>query len=388
MNIAMMTNNYLPYVGGVPISINRLAKSLRGRGHSVDIYAPYYEGVQPEQGVIRFSSVRVKGDTFRMPNVLDKSIDREFSHRSYDVIHTHHPMLAGYSALHMARKYELPLVYTHHTRYEQYLHHVSLLKHMPGGAKAVTRHNRIFTNACDMVFAPSESMRGFLKSNSTRPEVKVLPTGLEQTDFQADEVLAAGIRAIHAPNGERLFCTVSRLEKEKNIPFLLRAFSKYKQMDQTARLLVIGDGSERDNLGQQAAGLGIGRDVVFTGCIDHAEISAWYAASDAFLFASQSETQGIVLLEAMAAGLPVVAVQASGVNDVVRQGLNGFAVPDSEEAFAQALDTVVNCTREAMAQQAAATAAQYTAEHVAKAAEQYYLQTIKERMFKYAYNAV
>lgn len=396
MRIAMMTNNYKPIVGGVPISIERLAQGLRARGHDVDIFAPTYPGQTPENGVIRYRTYNRKPKNgLVIPNIFDADIDRRFDAKAYDLVHTHHPTLIGYRAWQLSRRHKLPLALTYHTRYEQYLHHLrpcssaqkddaahpdnkqkhSLL------ANVVTAHNRIFINRCHNVFVPGQSMKEILEQMGVTTPIHILPTGLSPSDFSSDTDIASSLRRRYAPHGENLFCSVARLEKEKNIPFLLRAMAAYKARSQTPfRLLVIGEGSQKDALQQYAARLGLGSELIFTGCIPHTQLNNYYAACDAFLFSSQSETQGVVLLEAMAVGLPVVAVAASGVNDVVNDGVNGFLSPLRELDFASILGQLAGSSQyRTLCQNARATAKAYTASQIAQRAETLYMTLLHEQ---------
>ena len=119
----MMTNNYKPYVAGVPISVERLTEGLRRRGHQVVVFAPSYDDQEEEADVVRYRSLlRGVACGFSVPDSLDPKIERSFRDGNFDVIHVHHPMLIGRTARYLSRKYQIPLVFTYHTRYEQYLH--------------------------------------------------------------------------------------------------------------------------------------------------------------------------------------------------------------------------------------------------------------------------
>lgn len=347
MRIAMLTNNYKPFVGGVPISIERLAEGLRYLGHEVYIFAPSYENQREEPYVIRYRSrkKRLKGE-FIVPDMFDGIILDKFEEIPFDLIHVHHPMLMGYVAHYLSRKHEIPVVFTYHTRYEQYLHYLKpyhLLQEHAHKTKflpmrkledfildsceniLLSTHNRIFMNQCDLVFAPSQSMKKYLENLGVLTEIEVLPTGIAEDDFIYDPQKTALLRDTYLKGKKFLFCTVSRLEIEKNLNFMLEGLQILKdQIGDCFRILIIGDGSQKEELVRIAEERGLGENVEFCGSIPHKEISDYYHACDLFLFASQSETQGIVLLEAMAAGLPVVAVSGSGVNDVVQDGVNGF----------------------------------------------------------------
>ena len=409
MRIAMLTNNYKPFVGGVPISIERLSNGLRELGHQVYIFAPSYEGQVEEPYVIRYRSHKRKlGGKIVVPYILDQSIEFGFSQIPFDIIHVHHPMLMGYIAQYLGWKYDIPIVFTYHTRYEQYLHYLPPYDHLQrycnnnskskirrlekkvlynGGEKLVTVHNRVFTNKCSLVLAPTNSMKEYLLNNGTITNVQVIPTGLLDEDFTYDSDRAKDIRRRHINGRKYLFCTVSRLEKEKNISFLLKGLARFKaNAGDCFRFLVIGDGSERAQLEEEARLLGIWDNAIFTGCINHEELPNYYRACDSFLFASRSETQGIVLLEAMAVGLPVVAVEASGVNDVVKDGFNGYLSELDVEQWEAKLSLLLEKEgkREWMSRNAIEEAISYHASNVSKKVEQLYFDQIaNERVVEY-----
>lgn len=401
MRIAMLTNNYKPVVGGVPISIHRLATSLRNRGHEISIFAPHCDDEVPEFGVIRYRSRKSALDNgMVIPDLTDNTIDRHFSFMRFDAIHVHHPMMIGYTALALSRKYNIPMAFTYHTRYEQYLHYIApyqALQKLGALGKplcglignAVPVHNRIFSNACDVVFAPTPMIRDYLVDHGTISPIVVLPTGLGEEDFAWDEDKAAALRSRYLDGKKHLLCSVARLEKEKNISFLLRALARYKEQAGSFSMLFLGEGTQKEALHREAADLGIGDDVHFLGNIPHEEISSYYRACDLFLFASKSETQGIVLLEGMAAGLPVVAVEASGVCDAVQNGYNGWMTPEDETAYRDRLRMVLSepalLTR--MSAAAGETAKRCTADAMAASAEANYQWMIMERR-EAAYNAV
>ncbi len=397
MRIAMLTNNYKPFVGGVPISIERLAAGLRMLGHVVYIFAPSYEQEEEEEYVIRYRvhQKRTAGGTM-IPKLFDLGIEKRFRELNFDVIHVHHPMMMGYEALYLSRRYGIPLVFTYHTRYEQYLHYLKIYKALQersdrernrllkrleeellecGSDRIVPFHNRIFTNACDLVFAPTPMMKDYLIEHGTRVPIAVLPTGLRSECFGPGNGGSVEIRHRYLKERTYLLCTVSRLEKEKNLEFLLRALRELKARGTVSfRLMMIGGGKEEENLKRLAEELGLKEDVVFTGCIPQSEIMEYYRASDLFVFASKSETQGIVLLEAMAAGLPVVAVRASGTSDVVVDGVNGYLTREEEADFADAVSAVLGSSdlRARFQAGACAQAEKYREIHIAGAAEKYY----------------
>ncbi len=391
MNIAMFTNNYKPFIGGVPISIERLSEGLRSLGHKVTVFAPEPDGRlsgNPEEDVVRFKVIYRKADRgMALGNCFDKKIETCFRNGEFDVIHVHHPVLVGQTALYLGKKYNIPVAYTYHTRYEEYLHHFKLYEAMASDEYPVSwiaRYGKevlvpslitAFTNKCGLVFAPTNTIKEHLLEQGTKTRISVLPTGLDQAAFESDKIHSAGIRALYSDGCPYLFATTARLEKEKNLEFLLRGAACLKGiLGEGFRLMVIGDGTERARLDELAGLLGISRQIVFTGKIENTQVRHYLNAADAFLFTSRSETQGIVLLEAMAAGCPVTAVRASGVVDVVRQGVNGYMTAEDPDAFAVAAARLVldQDVWSRMSDEARRTAQSYESGRIAAlAAEQY-----------------
>ena len=399
MKIAMLTNNYKPFVGGVPVSVERLALGLRELGHQVTIFAPSYTGQEPEAGVIRCRALKhqLPGGIV-IPDIFDPTIERAFREERFDLIHTHHPMLMGQTALRLGRKHDLPVVLTYHTRYSQYLHYLkpwALLQKDAesrrgtslGRAEAALMSKiqtglmpacgRAFARGCDMVLAPSPAIREQLLREGVSCPIRVLTTGLSPRELAPMPETSASLRRALAGGRSRVFCTVSRLEPEKDLPFMLRGLAAYKQQaGDDFRMVFIGGGTQKTALAAQAQALGLGDQVVFAGTVPHSELPAYYGAADLFLFSSKSETQGIVLLEAMAAGLPVVAVEGSGICDVVENGRNGFCTPNDEELWAAAVCRALGQAHRVLSAGARATAQDYSQEQIAKRAEGLYLDAI------------
>ena len=197
-------------------------------------------------------------------------------------------------------------------------------------------------------------------------------------NFLPEQESVAAIRQQYLGTADYLTCTVSRLAKEKNLDFQIRGLVCLKRLlkkkGKTFRHMIIGDGPEKKNLMRQIEELGLTENIIFIGNVDNQEIKNYQAASDAFLFTSKSETQGIVLLEAMAVGNPVVAVEASGVRDVVKDGENGYLTEEDTYWWAERTRMVLEevAKREQLSQAARETAESYSEEEVARQAEQYY----------------
>ena len=359
MRIAMMTNNYKPFVGGVPISIERLADSLRDLGHSVYVFAPDYKSpVDDDEYTFRFPTMKHKiAGAIPIPNLIYGYVKNAISTLDIDLIHVHHPVMIGNVATRIGKEFHIPVVFTYHTRYEQYLHYLTPFGYLQNKAnqgnllgesildfaqrQVIQRYLNRFLEKCDMVFAPTESIQNYLKPFHIDTPISIAPTGLPPACFE-NHIEATAIRKKYLQKKQYLFCTVSRLAKEKNLSFLLRGVSAVKkQLGDVFNVLILGDGPEKENLIALSQTLKIEENVFFIGEVSNHKISAYHQACDLFLFSSKSETQGIVLLEAMAAYLPVFAIRATGVSDVVVNGENGVLSSDSITEWADNLISIL-----------------------------------------------
>ena len=370
MKIAMMTNNYKPFIAGVPVSIERLSEGLRANGHEVVVFAPDYKEQIEEEDVVRYRAL-IKGiaNGFSVPDSFDSKIEKKFKEGNFDVIHVHHPLMIGWTALYLSKKYDVPLVFTYHTRYEQYLHYIkaSFLQNF------VPTYVNYFARRCDIIFAPTPSMQDYLEGIGAQTRLAVLPTGLGKESFETDDAEVLKLRKKLLGDRKYFFCCVARLAKEKNIEFLLRAMARRKNIHAADfRLAIVGEGPYHDELCKLTKELDIEEEIVFVGKVENSEVKNYCRAADLFLFASLSETQGIVLLEAMAAGTPVLAVKASGVQDVVVNGKNGYMTYMSEIEYSNKLEEILAGDCAYLEHGAIETARRYEIREIAKWASVYY----------------
>lgn len=402
MRIAMLTNNYRPFVGGVPVSVERQAQELIKLGHRVTVFAPVYgeneeerrkvleqDADAPEQ-VIRYHVQKRRMENGMVyPGIRPSEVFEVFGKETFDCIHVHHPMFAGLWALSLGKQYNIPVIYTYHTRYEDYLHYIPFLRdderqgirsRLTGWVKetVVPSYMKWFCSQCDLVIAPSAGMLKMMRRTGISVPAAVMPTGLDASFYRPDAGRVREIRQKYGKGRKHLLITVSRLEKEKNYGFLLRGIAEIgKRLEDDFQVLIIGGGSRESELKVRASILGIRDRVTFMGNVPNGEVKDYLNAADLFLFASRSETQGIVLAEAMAAGCPVVAVHAVGADDVVRDGINGFLTEEDEACWAgKAVQALSPENRERMSRAARADAENYRASGLAIYAEMLYNQCV------------
>jgi glycosyltransferase involved in cell wall biosynthesis len=325
-------------LGGVPTAVETIRRDLEALGHEVVIVAPRMAGAaEGERGVIRVPSVPAPTyPDFALPMPLGPSLRRRLGALALDVFHAHHPFLLGASARRLARAAGRPFVFTYHTLYERYAHYVPLPRQMV--ARRAVRWSARFADSADLVIAPSDFVARRLRTLGVRRPIEVLPTGVDLDRFRPGDGAAAR-RALGLGAGDRVLLYVGRLDREKNLEFLLDAVARVTTPE--ARLLLVGRGTQGPALRRAADAAGLGSRVELRGGSPPTGLPAYYRAADAFVFASTSETQGLAVLEAMACGLPVVAVRASGIEEIVTDGVSGLLVPEDAAAFAGAVDQIL-----------------------------------------------
>ncbi len=335
MRVALFTNNYLPFCGGVTISVETLRQGLEARGHEVWVFAPRFAAAPPDGArVVRYPSVPAATyPQFPLAVPVSPRIAAAARGLAIDVFHAHHPFLLGPAARRLARRLGRPLVFTYHTRYDKYAHYVPLQRTLV--ERAAVRLSTRFAAQADAVIAPSALVRDELRARGVRVPIAVVPTGIDLDAFRpADRGEAR--RALGLDPADRIVLYVGRLDPEKSVSRVLLAFERVASVVPRARLLVVGTGTQADALRRQAAGLSAAGRVAFVGPRPHEALPPYYQAADVFLFASETETQGLVLAEAAACGLPAVAVAAPGCDEVVRDGETGLLTKSEPAALAEA----------------------------------------------------
>jgi 1,2-diacylglycerol 3-alpha-glucosyltransferase len=337
MHIAHFTNTYYPVISGVVRSVSAFRQALVKLGHNVFVFAQEDNGVEdPEPFIFRYPSINVPlaGD---FPAVIPISsfIDQLLPSLKLDVIHSHHPILLGQAAAKKANDHNLPLIFTFHTQYREYSHYFPMPQEIVQDflREAIDHWLMEYMKKCQHIIVPTESMRRLLaKDYGLHSHVTVIPTGIDLEPFK--KVDGEEIRASQDWDDDIVMITVGRLAPEKNFETLIRAGALAIKKQPKLRLVIIGDGPDRDDLEELARDLEIASRVDFLGKVSFDEVPAYLKAADFFGFASVSETQGLVSLEALAAGLPVVAVDATGTRDVIKDGAVGLLTENTPEALA------------------------------------------------------
>jgi glycosyltransferase involved in cell wall biosynthesis len=388
IRVAMLSNSYLPVIAGVPISIKRLTSVLSKMGHHVLVCAPRYEkGTAPEEE--RVYRVPCFPRIFGAPhaslaNIFSPKIFTKIREFSPQVIHIHHPLWMGSLGLWIARYLKVPVVYTYHTRLEYYSYAVPLPKAFFRNFLSHALIRRI-GNKCDAVVVPTEASEYYLRMIRVKSPVFVVPTGIETEKFHqpcSEEEKARLRRELEIEKGDKVLLSVSRLNAEKNIEFMLEAVAELvKKGVKNFKFILIGDGPDRSSLIQEAHALGLQDVLVFTGSVSPEAIPTYYSLGDVFVFASTSETQGMVILEAMASGMPVVAIRASGIDDFVVDGVTGFKTIHHIEAWGERVRLLLeeDVLREDLSRQAISMAERYGVDAFGRRMERVYAHVLTQQ---------
>ncbi len=340
MRILYVSDVYFPRVNGVSTSIQTFRRELHALGHETELVAPQYPAPHADEpGVIRVPSRYVPLDpedrAMRWREL--KRADRLLAGREFDLVHIQTPFLAHYAGLRFARAWDVPVIATYHTLFEEYLFHYAKLAPRGAMRALARRFSRSQCNQLDAVVVPSTAMREALERYGVVTRMEIVPTGIRLPDFAGGD--GARFRERHgiAP-GRPLLLFVGRVAFEKNIDFLLRMLAGVRREAPDVLLVVCGEGPAGRSLARVVAALGLGRHVRFVGYLDRStELLDCYRAADVFVFASRTETQGLVLLEAMALGIPVVSTAVMGTRDIVGPGRGALVPADDEQSFAAAV---------------------------------------------------
>lgn len=348
VKIAVFTDSYRPYVSGVVRSIDTFTEEFLSMGHAVYIFAPrYYTGSsQGQKGalqeehwgdglkVFRYWSVPVPTYAgFVLPVPISPSIDHVIRRLGVQIIHSHTPFLMGRLGAAVAKRHNLPLVFTHHTLYHEYVHYVPGIQGI--ARRLVLRHLARYCRRCQLIVAPTPMIQRFIADTyRIRTPIVSIPTGVDLSLFErADPTWLR--RTYGIGDDQKVLVFVGRMGREKNVDLLLDAFEIVHDARPDTVLVMVGDGPERARLEERVRNRGLSPHVIFTGTLDKARVADVYAGSNLFFFASTTETQGLVTLEAMAAGLPVAAVDAQGTRDLVRHGRQGLLADATAPSLAR-----------------------------------------------------
>jgi glycosyltransferase involved in cell wall biosynthesis len=312
-------------------------------GHEVYIFAPKWKGYTDNNPrVFRYPSVDIK-IKIRFPLAIpySRKIDNILENLDLDIIHSQHPNLLGSAAMRFAKKKNIPIVFTWHTLYDQYAHFAPFVPRRLAAWWAI-RNAKNYANKCDAVITPTPSVIEIIRNwGVTNKNIFAIPTGVEEKEISNfDRVKVREKYAIM--DDEILLTLITRFTEEKNTQFVFDALKDVLRANPKVKFMAVGDGYLLPELKAYAKKNKLESKVIFSGFISWEELRNYFAAGDIFVYGSKSETQGTVLTEAMYSGLPIVAVRATGVRDIVEDGKTGFLVSEDKAEFQTAVQKLID----------------------------------------------
>ena len=379
MNILMMSNTYLPFVGGVERSIETFKKEYQRSGHSVLVVTPQLNDKdENEDDILRVPAIQhFNGTDFSVQLPIPGILSNTLKQFKPDIVHSHHPFMLGDSALRVAAQFRVPLVYTFHTFYERYTHYI------PMDSAALKRFvialSTGYANLCDRVFAPSLSVAMELRRRGVTSDIDVVPTGIDIERFSSGDGSLFRSEMDIDPDSF-LIGFVSRIAPEKNVEFLIDSIIHFMRNNSNTKFLIIGRGPLESWLWSQFEENKLTNRVYWAGTLEGQRLVDAYHAMDLFVFASKTETQGLVITEAMAAGIPVVALDGPAVNEIVKDFENGRLINNQDrDQFCDAISWVKGAgrrIRNELRKKTRATAEPFSKERCASRALSIYSQLL------------
>ena len=384
MRILMISDVYFPRVNGVSTSIKTFRNKLTEQGHQVTLIAPEYGPYDTvDDLMIRIPSryLPMDPEDRLMKKKLIKQLEPELRRQQFDIIHVQTPFLAHYVGVWLSGRLGIPVVETYHTYFEEYLYHY--LPWLPRGfMKSAARwFTRRQCNAVDALVVPSRAMLDVLREYGVHRPIEIIPTGVEErylawpgkTEF----------RETHDIDADRpVLVHIGRVAHEKNIDFVLDVLAQVVKEQADVLLVIAGEGPALKHLKQRSRAMGLGNNTRFVGYLDRdSTLMECYLAGNAFVFASRTETQGLVLLEAMALGVPVVSTAVMGTRDILESGKGALVAEDNVEDFAAKVLRLL-ADRELqhrLGREAKGYAATWSSDEMARKMTGIYQQLIEER---------
>lgn len=340
----MISDVYFPRVNGVSTSIETFRTELSKRGAEVTLIAPSYGEKENQQGIVRIPSRKVMFDPEDrlMAYGSIRRLAKALGEKQFDLVHIQTPFVAHYAAVSLAKRLKLPMVVTYHTFFEEYLYHY--IPFLPAAwlKGFARRFSRKQCNDVDAVVVPSSAMAQTLEAYGVEKPMHIIPTGIPERMFEngrRQEFRKKHGIAEDAP----VMLFVGRVAFEKNIGFLLEATDIARKTIPGIMLIVAGEGPALKTIEKQIKSMRLESNAMLIGYMDReTQLRDCYSAADAFVFASRTETQGLVLLEAMAAGLPVISTAHMGTRDILKQGSGSVVPEDHPESFSEEMVRVMS----------------------------------------------
>lgn len=377
MTIGFFTDSYYPFLDGVATSVEACAKALEKRGHKVYVIAPRYpKHKDKDKNIYRLTSIKFLSSQARLALQLPERSLLKVLRIDFDIIHGHSGGAATLIGLQIAKARNIPYIATYHTLWNRYTHY--FLKGRVVKPKMIESSSRIFGNLCTMLIAPTQRVKHELLNYGVNRPIKVVPSGINLEDFRNHP---KGFLRKKTKIGmdKKILLYVGRLGKEKSVDFLIRSSKHVFDQAKDVVLVLVGAGDEKERLRKLAKELGVDKQVYFVGGVKNINIPRIYADADIFVFSSETETQGMVIVESLASGVPVVAVNDPAFENIVVSGKNGYLVKKNESSFsAKVLELLKDENkRDKFSKAAIKSAEKFSIDIMAEKLEKYYLTLLE-----------
>ncbi len=379
MRIGFLADVYKPHISGITNYIALGKRYLESQGHEVFVFT--FGGgdyLDDETNIIRSPGLPLANTNMYLNVRYTRQAARLVT--TMDVVHVHHPFISGRLALWHCQPRGIPVVFTNHTRYDLYSQIYLPALPEPVSTALLKAYLPNFCRQCDLVIAPSKGMCDVMRKLQVDSPIEVIPNYVELSRFQ-NKIAPIFRTDLGFDEDNVVFVYTGRLGPEKNLPFLLRAFKGVAEANPGVRLLLVGDGPERENLEDRVSYMRLNKHVFFAGMVSHDEIPRYLKASDVFVTASVTEVHPLSVIEAMAAGLPVLGIDSPGVGDSVEDGVTGFLASEEDLAtFAAkmmrlASEDGLRCEMSANAKKAAA---EYSVDHIGEIMIERYQKLVQQ----------
>ena len=342
MKIGIFTDTYNPVTSGVVTSINMIEQEMKKRGHQVYVFTTS-KSIQPNenQTLYMLNSIPLliaKQYKNRVATFYSREIAKQIKELNLDIVHTQSEFSLGAFGKIISRKYDIPFIHTYHTMWEDYVHYITPIKGRNIYLKRLVRKfSRRFLRKAECVITPSNKTAKYLKykCNVKNKPIYVIPTGIDIKPFSKSNFTLEEKNKLKESLGikpeEKVILFLGRVATEKSIDVIMNVMPSIFNEYSNCKFLIVGDGPSKKDLQEQAKQLNIQDKVIFTGKIPYSDVPKYYNLGDVFVNASLTETQGLTFIEAMAAGIPVVAKYAPNLSEYIKNGKNGILVKKNAE---------------------------------------------------------
>lgn len=388
MRIGIFTDTYPPYINGVSTSISMLERALRKKGHQVFIVTVNPENMtyKKEKNIIRIPGIPTGIYDYRLTGIYPIRAIKTIKEWNLDIIHTHTEFGIGTFARIIAKQLSIPLVHTYHTMYEDYVHYITK-GYFNGTSKKIVEHLTKFycdKTAKELIVPTKKAYDLFKEKYKVDKNVHIIPTGIEVTKFYKENINKEKLNKIkqelNIKERDFVILYIGRLGEEKNVDFLIDNQEYFVKKNNNIKLIIVGSGPDYEKYKEKVKKLNLEKNIILTGKVPHEDIPYYYNLGNIFVTASTTETQGLTVIEAMSASVPVVCIDDESFRNTVIHGLNGYLFKNEKE-YKKYIDELIKDKYliKKMSNQAKIEADQYSSKYYAERVLDVYKKAIREK---------